>query len=447
MRCALLVVFLVAKLVRAENIPAERRLAPKSCPACSNTTIATKTLGKVGKEKEKPQDFPCLDTHLPSTLVRWIKERDESENSKFAPYSQQRRVKVNIDIRSLWNINQKSQEYSLKFQIDMSWINCAMVFDGTRATNGTKVLALSGEEGFWYPLLDFNSVHSEEANAVADQSFWILHADGRVLKSMIRIGTFACSFDFTDLPRDTQTCTLKITPVSARKGQLKLDPGSLTLPEAGLTNTQWTISDWTFNHAEATQYINGMEWKFSQLQITFKLTRKPAYYMISVVYPSIIIWALSYAGLFIPIAALPARAALAAIPVLIIINTQTRVTSGLPGISYFTWLDKFLFAVNWMLLAHMAEFALVAFCVSCKARLDKALEDEKKKKDSISVEDENKRKDSISVLPIGLHAESEQGDARPKLHRVVAWIATWFESYFRVAALVAFFLNLIIFLA
>eukprot|EP00929_Paragymnodinium_shiwhaense_P113294 TRINITY_DN81564_c0_g1_i1.p1 TRINITY_DN81564_c0_g1~~TRINITY_DN81564_c0_g1_i1.p1 ORF type:complete len:437 (-),score=76.52 TRINITY_DN81564_c0_g1_i1:218-1528(-) len=419
------IIFISAALAPAR---AEEKPVQMDCSVCSGASILRRPEDLMATH-ETPEEWACLDSGLASTLVNWINKRDTSESMKFAPFSHRMNVTVDIDIRSMWEINQKAQEYKLKFQISMTWKSCPMVFNGDYATKGKGVLLLAGEQDFWNPVLDYSSIHKEEKHATDDQSYWVIKSDGTVTFSQVKIGTYACSFDFTDLPNDVQTCTLKMTPLKEPSDYLRLEAGSLSLPEGGLTNAQWGISDFTFGRQDVEKVVSGFDFTFSQLTVQFKLTRNPAFYSISVVAPTVVIWGLSYAGLFIPMTALPARAALAAIPVLIVINTQTRVLSGLPPISYFTWLDRFLMVVQILLLAHMTEYALVAYCIAAAAKMEKQKAGTKK---------------TDAVVPAAFAEDADKAEAEPPSWRYVItkWIAENFESYFRIVALLVFLITL-----
>eukprot|EP00929_Paragymnodinium_shiwhaense_P008164 TRINITY_DN112103_c0_g1_i1.p1 TRINITY_DN112103_c0_g1~~TRINITY_DN112103_c0_g1_i1.p1 ORF type:complete len:437 (+),score=47.63 TRINITY_DN112103_c0_g1_i1:75-1385(+) len=398
------------------------------CPVCAGTSIQREYRDLMSTQ-EAPGDWACLDAEHGSTLVKWLYKRDTADTMKFAPFDDRLNVTVDIDIMSLWAIDQKSQEYKLRFQTSMSWKSCPMVFHGESATKGTGVLVLSGDQSFWKPVFDFDSLHSEEKDAAGDQSFWILHSDGTVMFSQVKICTFHCHFDFTDLPNDVQTCALKMTPLRESSDYLNVQAGDLSLPEGGVHSEEWQISNFDLTRHDVRKVTRGgIDRTFSQLTMQFKLTRDPQFYMISVVCPTVVVWGISYAGMFIPMAALPARAALAAIPVLIGINTQTRVLSGLPPISYFTWLDRFLMCVQIMLLAHMMEYALVAYCIATVARIEKKMAAAKK---------------SDEVLPSAAGREEvDKAERPPRKYLIAKWIAEHFEGYFRVVALVAFLITL-----
>jgi len=369
-------------------------------------------------------DFPCLDAPDQSTLTNYLSKRDTSSTSKFTPSGDPpRTVTVDFDVESLWAINEKHQNFKIKFEMRMSWSDCKLSFDGTNATAGKKFFLLDdGAVPLWSPKLQF-AEYMNDIDEAKFSRFWIITYFGGVLRSSLTIAAFKCSFDFTHLPFDTQHCALTFRPVKETVDFVILERGELTLPDGGLKDSQWQISDFAFTSSLTSETIAGMDVTFSQLSVTFTLRRNPSFYEVSIVLPTTVIWCLSYFGMFVSADAAPARAALALIPVLIVVNTQSRMYSGLPPISYLTRLDAFLMTSMLLLLLHLIEFSMLSCCRGLLAKAAKAK--------AANAADE----------------EAAAPQRIPVSRRVLKWVAENMEWYFRIVSALAFAINLIVFLA
>merc|ERR1712039_803325 len=92
---------------------------------------------------------------------------------------------------------------------------------------------------------------------------------------------------------------------------------------------------------------------------------------------AIFIYGISWIGLFIDRAAVPARAAVGVIPVLVITNKMSALAAALPPISYATRLESFMVMSLWMITLNMLEYGVVHFSTRvCKMYADRFKPDE-----------------------------------------------------------------------
>eukprot|EP00927_Polykrikos_kofoidii_P083925 TRINITY_DN871_c0_g1_i2.p1 TRINITY_DN871_c0_g1~~TRINITY_DN871_c0_g1_i2.p1 ORF type:complete len:466 (+),score=51.53 TRINITY_DN871_c0_g1_i2:84-1481(+) len=296
-------------------------------------------------------------------------------NPELEPLNGPRIVHTSFEVESVWGINTKNQEYKMQFSIMFWWNDCRAVFGGHEASKQTYRLVTSEDQPWWRPSINFKEMREQEPRG---GSYWMLVYTGDFFRKVSYQGIFSCKMDLHELPFDVQHCELHIELEHFPQTDVRLNVTSLTTtPEQGFKGAQWEASDFLLEENPTTHSVAGADVTYSQLILSFQLKRDPGYYAITVVVPVVIVWCLSFAGLFLPIEATPARSAMALIPVLIIVNTQNRVLNGLPPISYMFPLRRYITMNNVLLMLNMVEFAIIAWARKYAARKDKELEDKK----------------------------------------------------------------------
>merc|ERR1712007_60770 len=134
------------------------------------------------------------------------------------------------------------------------------------------------------------------------------------------------------------------------------------------------------------------------------------------------------------------RATLCLIPVLIIINTQTRVLNGLPAISYMTKLNLYMTLTMVLLMINMLEFGLIAWARKHTATKDKMLEEERK-----LLQKPASAEEGAQVIGSAIESEGDEEKKMPpkpkpdNFHRCAKFFARrCVEQMYRVIALLAF---------
>eukprot|EP00933_Yihiella_yeosuensis_P014994 TRINITY_DN13201_c0_g1_i1.p1 TRINITY_DN13201_c0_g1~~TRINITY_DN13201_c0_g1_i1.p1 ORF type:complete len:443 (-),score=32.79 TRINITY_DN13201_c0_g1_i1:746-2074(-) len=270
-------------------------------------------------------------------------------------------LKMAIHVGRISSINEKAQQFDMKYSISWAWHDCRVMFN-------CSMLSLDQNHElfnkFWRPPLKILQLEDER-----DTMRYFSHqmsGHGWHTFTQSHAGTFRCSFDFTDMPYDTQTCKLTFLLPGVPKEEINLEWEDVISEK--LDNSQWIIdqgSDWQRSKMETKQAMHhGRFVSLSTLEASFKLTRKPNFLAQSYILQAMLFYTLSYVGLFIDNAAVPARAAAGIIPVLVMSNKMNSLSSAIPPISYPTRLSRFLFLTLVMISLHMVEFGLVHFAFS-----------------------------------------------------------------------------------
>merc|ERR1712185_885848 len=146
---------------------------------------------------------------------------------------------------------------------------------------------------------------------------------------------------FGHLPFDEQVCGLWVASYSQTAAHVALagDLGGISLAE--VTSVEWEVAQ--PDAVQAVRRIARHGGDFSYVDLTFRLRRLRAYYVINVLVPGLTFTLISWTGFFIHYSVAPARVAIAVIPVLILTTLRNGVFAALPRVSYRIWLTDLLF--------------------------------------------------------------------------------------------------------
>jgi len=131
-----------------------------------------------------------------------------------------------------------------------------------------------------------------------------------------------------------------------------------------LANSEWDIqqvADWaTLTKSQEIGSLFGAV-NSSHLVAEFTLTRRPKFIIDNYIVQAHIFYIVSWVGLWVDLAAVPARAAIGVIPVLVTSNKMSALAASIPPISYSTRLEAFMQMTLYMIAVHMLEFGIAHF--------------------------------------------------------------------------------------
>lgn len=318
-------------------------------------------------------------------MTHMLGDADSVASIPWTPTAPLVKIFVQLEIIHFFNVNQKAQTFDMDYRLKAVWRDC-------RLLHGCSFAQLSSldprYDKFWKPSLQFEQqVKVEES--MSTETLRIVH-DGLVVYVQERIATFRCSFDFTDLPYDKQECYLTLLEPEWDSNFIQLgwitqevDPHLDQIAKSGvltheLQHAEWDIDasdDWEAIVVTAMERPYLEEAKVTKLQVKFGLNRRPRFLENSYIIPSGLFYLVSYVGLWVTPDAVPARAAVGVIPVLIMTTTLGALASSLPPIAYATRLGSFMLMTLGFIVAHMCEFGMVNYMM----RRKKYVEEMKKK--------------------------------------------------------------------
>jgi len=310
--------------------------------------------------QEQVQDFSSLMTSASSLPVLGMDPDGKNRTQVF----------LKLSVSRIWGINQKQQNFKIKFSTQWAWRDCRMLFAST--TEGLDVILGNMNpywDSFWKMsmLVEEQEDHIEIGNDV--ERMWFA-PDGLVVHSKNHLHTVACKFNFEEMPYDQQTCRISITNPFYHNGNLQLrwqPAGDHSHPDGALehtvtlSNSEWEIpgvTEWVIGNSTRRVWLAGKKLYLSELYAEFTIRRKSYYLLTSYVIPTVIFWLMSYAGLWVDPAAVPGRLSMGLIPVLMLINKHNALKAALPPIAQGTRLENFM---TFTLI--MAALMLVEYCI------------------------------------------------------------------------------------
>lgn len=298
---------------------------------------------------------------------------------------------LSLHIYRISSIDQKRQSFDMQYTTRWSWQDCRLLF------NCKEVLSVDNDHpyyrDFWKPFVTVIEKEFEEVSVVTGRhSFWGEGVDHYV---ETHFSTFRCSFDFTKMPIDEQTCN--ITFALPGKDVLDYAVEWVDITADSLANAEWDILDvaqWSrdtsyisTSHSSTEVDLRLREGKMPILSTGFTLKRRPSYLINQFVYTCMLFYVLSWMSMWIDPAVIPARLAACTVPALTVSNKMNALASVLPPISYQTNIQNFMSMVLFLIVFNALAFVALHFAIR---RMKASAEREKKYADA-SPEDADDR--------------------------------------------------------
>ena len=172
----------------------------------------------------------------------------------------------------------------------MMWYDEFRVWNNTPPYNCVKSITLSRSPqfGIWIPDLIINNAENPDEITRSRATLLELASDGRTKFFPGGIMKIECSFDLTLFPFDTQKCQINIESWQLQGSLLKFTPdgeGYRMIRVAQLK--QWTVIKGDYNLSSVGYSITSMS--YAKASFTVILQRKPGFYMLNTIVPSIFI--------------------------------------------------------------------------------------------------------------------------------------------------------------
>lgn len=340
---------------------------------------------------------------------------------------------VSLDILRLFDIDQKAQKYQMKYELSFRYRDCRAVFSDAL---GFKTLYASRSSSVWpklfHPTYDIFERLDEAHDANMQQM--TIASDGSVVYSRTHASEMACSFDFAEMPFDEQECSINII----------ISHGGTQTVEAAWNHNRGGLEHQADERNGVTMHsdVKPPEWKVSyqsnwqlssegakELRTTltakFKLKRESWYSVSNYIIPSILYWLSSWLGLWINPDAVPARAAIGVIPVLVMTNKMNSLAAALPPISQTNRLQSFMLMSLIVVTLQMLEYGVCHTAGRLKVYLQKSFK---------SGKDDKKRTDVTQDLETVVAASSVDTTIRKLQEKELAiakQISVWIDIHSR----------------
>lgn len=271
------------------------------------------------------------------------------------------KIHVSIFMVDLDEVTSANQSFDANVYIMYRWQ------DKRLAHKGSKSIVRSLNE-IWNPRIQI----------VNQQKIWLtfpdiveIAPDGEVLYRQRVWGSFSQPLKLHDFPFDQQVFFIQLAAIDYTPGEVELVLD--TKEESGMSQelsvTDWNILGWK---AEPRVYKPTPTTKANAgFSLSFEASRKTGYFIIKVIFPLILIVAMSWVVFWIDPTESGTQISVAITTMLTLIAYRFLIDTGLPKISYLTRLDYFILFATILVYASLIE-VIITSTLARNGRLSQA---------------------------------------------------------------------------
>ncbi|KAA8492390.1 Gamma-aminobutyric acid receptor subunit gamma-1 [Porphyridium purpureum] len=286
------------------------------------------------------------------------------------------RVSAHLEFRAVYGIDSKREELAANYDLLLGWQDCRLSFRTGRIFRD-RVLWFK-PSSLWIP--DVLLVNARRDSQDLSLSDWVqedlgpamVTSDGAVLIRVKNLRSrFACRFNLRRFPFDAQrSCGLhlRLLHSTLRDVQIQSFLNEADKAHEVLQPEGWALTNFTSTFSVDTERFllspnsdgkqEELVLEYASMHATFSMARNWYEYVLHVMFPCVVLWTVSYFGFFINPSSAPARATIAVVPILALINLSNGVIKSLPGIKYATLLSEYLMSTTGLSMLHF-----LAYCV------------------------------------------------------------------------------------
>lgn len=218
--------------------------------------------------------------------------------------------------------------------IDYLWNDVFMTWNKSLTDNDGFILVPT--EMLWIPdIIIYNAIGGFHSQIDAEAVF--LSSDGEAWWSGRGVMTYACTFDVTDFPFDSHTCTTEFSSWVYSINNINISSVGVEVLES-FDNLAWQVDSVTGRRQEMLLWNGAYRYTFGMFDVT--VSRYYEHYINSAIFPSIIITSIVLSSLFM--GDFGNRLSMAVTGLLTVIAIQWSVAAQLPVAKNSSWLGNFL---------------------------------------------------------------------------------------------------------
>jgi hypothetical protein len=261
-------------------------------------------------------------------------------------------VDVGLFLVDFVDINADEQTFEFAANLSMRWQDPRLAFDPDEAGTSEKVYQGAYQFGEifpgWWPQL----VLRNESGRFESQGVVLRVSPDGVVSYSEQIQAIAeVKMDLRRLPFDRQrfAITFEVLGFDLDRVHLRPDPDRTGYGET-------TLSQWRIDGVDAVSttdepvYMNGEATRISAISFYFPATRSPNFLLRLIVFPIMILVALTWSVFWMDRESLGSRMDISFIGILTVVAFQIVVSDRLPRISYFTIMSSFMY-IRYLTLA------------------------------------------------------------------------------------------------
>jgi len=272
-------------------------------------------------------------------------------------------VEVGLFLVDVVDINEDEQTFEIEAILTMRWDDPRLAFDP--AEIGTEERVYQGDYQFaeifdgWWPQL----VLRNESGRYERQGVVLRVGPGGSVEYVEELQAVAeARMDLRRIPFDRQrfVVSFEVLGFDASRVRLRPAPGRTGFGES-------TLSQWRLDGVEASTsladpaYLGDAGQSVSAITFAFPATRSPRFLLRLIVFPIMILVALTWSVFWMDRESLGSRMDISFIGILTVVAFQIVVSDRLPRISYFTIMSTFMYVTYLTLAASVIVNLRVSF--------------------------------------------------------------------------------------
>jgi len=276
-------------------------------------------------------------------------------------------VSVGFNLVNLTDVNEKQETIDFEGAIYLEWNDPSLAYspedygmkqewtpgDYSRAPAQIFLGDYAVKELFrgWRPHVVIPNGISDRATTNMGISVW---PDGHIAYSETFYAKVEAPMDLRKYPFDTQDLEIFFHPFIYQRDELILVPENRL---AGTWDQNMGIADWSRESVSMSEratriaYLDESEAQISEFVVTLRIKRKPAHFMISMIFPMIVLVGLTWCIFWIDEDSLSNRINVTFIGILSVVAYYFVILDNVPAVDYLTLIDAFIIATFLILTA------------------------------------------------------------------------------------------------
>ncbi|XP_021345928.1 neuronal acetylcholine receptor subunit alpha-10-like isoform X2 [Mizuhopecten yessoensis] len=205
---------------------------------------------------------------------------------------------MDLGLRQLIDLDEPVQLLKISVWIRLSWHDCRLVLNETEHDDGPTTRVVP-ESSVWTPDIEVYDSVSDDIRRERDFHVSI-NSTGSVIFNFQAVITSRCTVDVTSFPFDEQMCSLTFGSWAYNDLDMDLHSKRSTGDLNTLVpNVEWTVENFTATRHEQT--FDCCEHPFPSVCYKIHMKRKPNFYVINLILPSMFVMTLTISVLIVPV--------------------------------------------------------------------------------------------------------------------------------------------------
>lgn len=207
-------------------------------------------------------------------------------------------ITIDAALREVIDVQEKFQTLKLKLWVRLNWTDCRLVWNPSDFNNQDQIYVPYHK--IWTPDITLYEGISEFGSLPGMKDYRAsIFSDGTVQYNFPSTVTTACAIDVTYFPFDLQNCKLAFGSWIYSGKHLEVFASSSSADVSTyIKNNEWHLISMTSE--KIVHFYNCCQYPFSEIAFNLSIQREPKFYIITIIFPCILVTSLTFIGFFLP---------------------------------------------------------------------------------------------------------------------------------------------------